>query len=441
MKKIVRYILDFIKFVTIDIWRISAHEVKGRRGILYLVLKTMVLTIRDFFEGKVQMKASALTYYSVFALVPLVAFVFGIARGFGFDSYIIEFIIEKYPKQEDGIKYIFELVESYLSYAKGGFFVGIGIIFLFWSVLNVFSQIEDSFNEIWKVKKNRSFVRKFTDFFSLLFLIPFLITISSGISFYFKHIISYLNDSYVISPALTVVLALLPYVTSWLVFTLIYVVVPNTKVRFSKAAVAGLVAGVAFQLFHVLYIWGQKWMTSYNTIYGGLAALPLLLLFIQITWTIILFGAELSYAGQSVRSFEYESDVKNISRRYYEFVMLALAKIIIKRFENGEEALSVEKLAAVYKLPIRLVSVMIDRLCQAGIIIETYSNEEKETGYQPALDINKITIAYFFNKIDTSGSESFKLENREEFKSVWDYTNQIRETVSQASKNKLVKDI
>jgi len=441
MEKIVRYILDFVKFVTIDIWRISAHEEKGRRGILYLVLKTMILTIRGFFKGKMQMKASALTYYSIFALIPLLAFVFGIARGFGFDSYIIEFIIYKYPEQGEGIKYIFQLVESYLAHARGGVFVGIGIVFLFWSVLNVFTQIEDSFNEIWRIKKNRSFVRKFTDFFSLLFLIPFLITISSGISFYFKFIISYLNDSYIISPALNVLLVLLPYVTSWLIFTLIYVVVPNTKVRFSKAAVAGLVAGVAFQLFQILYIWGQQWMTSYNAIYGGLAALPLLLLFVQITWTIVLFGAELSYAGQSVRSFEYESDVKNISHRYYEFVMLALAKIIIKRFENGEEALSLEKLAAIYKLPIRLVSVMIDRLCQAGIIVETYCNVEKETGYQPALDINKITIAYFFTKIDTSGSESFKLETREEFKSVWDYTCQIRETINRASKNKLVKDL
>ena len=440
MKKIILYIVDFIKFITVDIWRISAHEEIGKKGILYLALKTIALTIRDFFERKMQMKASALTYYSVFALIPMVAFIFGIARGFGFDSYIVEFLAYKYPAQADGIKYIFELAESYLTHAKGGAFVGIGIIFLLWSVLNVFTQIEDSFNEVWRVKKNRSFVRKFTDFFSLLLLIPFMITISSGISFYFKYMISYLNDSYIVSPALKILLILLPYVIAWLIFTLIYIIVPNTKVRFSKAAIAGLTAGIAFMLFQAIYIWGQKWMTSYNAIYGSLAAIPLLLLFIQITWYIVLFGAELSYAGQSVRNFEYESDVKNISHRYYEFVLLALARIIIKRFENGEEPLSLEKMAVKYKLPIRLVSVVIDRLCQSGIIIETFSSE-KETAYVPAIDINKITIAYFFNKIDTKGSESFKLENREEFKSTWDYTCQIRETISRASKNKLVKDL
>ena len=440
MKKIVLYIVTFFKFVTVDLWRISAHEEIGKKGILYLTLKTIVLTIRDFFEGKMQVKASALTYYSVFALIPMVAFVFGIARGFGFEKEIADFLAYEYPAQAESIEYVFSLAESYLNHAKGGVFVGIGIIFLLWSVLNVFTQIEDSFNEIWRVKKNRSVFRKFTDFFSLLLLIPFLIVISSGISFYFKHIITYLDDSYIVSPALRILLALLPYVVAWFIFTLIYVIVPNTKVRFSKAAIAGLATGISFMVFQALYIWGQKWMTSYNAIYGGLAAIPLLLLFIQITWSIVLFGAELSYAGQSVRNFEYETDVENISSRYYEFVLLALARIIIKRFENGEEPLSMEKIAIHYKLPIRLISVAIDRLCQSGIIIETAS-PEKDIAYVPAIDINKITVTYFFNKIDTNGSESFKLEHREDFQSVWEYTCQIRETINRASKNKLVKDL
>ncbi len=440
MKKIILYIVNFIKFVTVDIWRISSYEEIGRKGVLYLTLKTVVLTIRDFYEGKMQVKASALTYYSVFALIPMVAFVFGVARGFGFDNDIVDFLAYQYPAQAQSIQYVFLLAESYLTHAKGGIFVGIGIIFLLWSILNVFTQIEDSFNEIWRVKKNRSVFRKFTDFFSLLLLIPFLIVISSGITFYFNHVISYLGNSYIVSPALKILLALLPYIVSWLIFTLIYVIVPNTKVRFSKAAIAGLATGTAFMIFQALYIWGQKWMTSYNAIYGSLAAIPLLLLFIQITWSIVLFGAELSYAGQSVRNFEYESDVENISMRYYQFSLLALARVIIKRFENGEDPLSVEKLAIQYKLPVRLVSMIVDRLLQAGIIIETFS-VEKEPAYMPAVDINKITVAYFFNKLDTKGSESFNLEHREDFKTIWEYTCRVRETVNRVSKNKLVKDI
>ncbi len=440
MKKIILYIVNFIKFITVDIWRISAYEETGKKGILYLVLKTIVLTIRDFYEGKMQVKASALTYYSVFALIPMVAFIFGVARGFDYHDEIVNYLVYQYPKQEENIIQVFKLAESYLEHAKGSAFVGIGIVFLLWSVLNVFTQIEDSFNEIWRIKKSRSIFRKFTDFFSLFLLIPLLIALSSGISFYFNHLIDYLGNSYIVSPVLRVLIALLPYVITWFIFTLIYLIVPNTKVRFSKAAIAGLAIGITFMLFQTLYIWGQKWMTSYNAIYGSLAAIPLLLLFIQITWSIILFGAELSYAGQSVRNFEYKSEVENISQRYYRFALLALARIIIKRFENGEEPLSMEKLAIQYKLPIRLVSATIERLLNVGIIIETF-NAEKEPAYMPAIDINKITITYFFNKIDAYGAENFNLEDREDFKSIWEYTFRVRETINRVSKNKLVKDL
>jgi membrane protein len=441
MKKIIHYIIFFFKFVTVDIWRITIYDEEGKKGILYLVLKTVVLTIRNFFESRMQVKASALTYYSVFALIPILAFVFGIARGFGFDSYIVEIIADKFSTQGEFIKHLFEMIESYLNHAKGGIFVGIGIIFLLWSMLNVFTQIEKSFNEIWKVKKHRSFIRKFTDYFSLMLLVPFMITISSGITFYFKYIIADLNDSYIVSPALKIILLIQPYFITWLIFTLIYIIVPNTKVRFSKAAIAGLVAGITFQLFQYLYVYIQTWMTTYNAVYGGFAAIPFLLLFLQITWIIVLFGAELSFAGQTVRNYEFETDVKSISHRYYEFVLLSLTKIIIERFEKGEKPLSVEKLADTYKLPIRLVSVMTDKLSKIGILIETINKTDKETTYQPAIDINKITVAYFFNKIDTDGSECFKLEERDEFKPIWEYTLRIRKTVSKASKNQLIKDL
>jgi membrane protein len=441
MKKIIHSIISFFKFVTVDIWRITIYDEKGKKGILFLVLKTIVLTIRNFFESRMQVKASALTYYSVFALIPIMAFIFGIARGFGFDSYIVEILADKFSNQGDTIKYLFEMVESYLNHAKGGIFVGIGVIFLLWSMLNVFTQIEKSFNEIWKVKKHRSFIRKFTDYFSLMLLVPFMITISSGITFYFRYIIADLHDSYIISPALKTILFVQPYFTTWLIFTLVYIIVPNTKVKLSNAAIAGLVSGITFQLFQHLYVYVQTWMTAYNAVYGGLAAIPFLLLFLQISWIIVLFGAELSFAGQTVRKYEFETDIKSMSHRYYEFMLLSIAKIIIERFEKGEKPLSVEKLSDTYKLPIRLVSVMTDKLCKAGILIETLSKTDKETTYQPAMDINKITVAYFFNKIDTDGSECFKLEERPELKPIWEYTLHIRETVSRASKNQLIKDL
>lgn len=438
---IIRFFIEKIKFITIDIWRIAVYNEKGKHGFFVLFLKTVMLSIRGFVKGRINIRASALTYYSMFALIPILAFIFGISRGFGFDNIIIKVLAEKFPAQGNFIELLFRMVESYLNHAKGGIFVGIGICFLLWSVLNVFTQIEISFNEIWKIKKNRTFVRRFTDYISLMILVPFLIIITSGLSFYFKHVITQFDGSYIISPALKTVLLILPFVITWLVFTMLYMIMPNTRVKFVHAAVAGLVAGGAFQIFRYLYMFGQSWATNYNAVYGSFAALPLLMLFIQISWFIVLFGAEISFAGQSVRNFEFEKDVKTISHRYYEFVMLAITQIVIKRFEKGEDPLTIAQLSNDYKIPLRLVTVMTNKLCRAKILVETVNPNDNGITYQPALDINKITVSRFFDMIDTYGSENFGLEKREEFAPLWDYSCGIRKTLCKVSKNKLVKDI
>lgn len=441
MKKIIGYIFELIRFVTIDIWRITEHDETGRRGIVYYILKTIVLTVQRFFKGRLAVKASALTYYSVFAMIPLLAFIFGIARGFGMDSHIADFLIKEIGTQGDSLKVVFGMIESYLEHTKGGAFIGIGIVFLLWSVMKVFTQIENSFNEIWQVKKPRSVVRKFTDYFSLLFLVPFLIAISSAISFYFKYLGAAFNDNFIISPTVSTMLSFQPYLITWLIFTMLYLIIPNTKVKFKNAFCAGVLAGTAFQIFKQIYVYGQTWATNYNAVYGSLAAIPLLLLFIQITWIIVLFGAELSFAGQSVRNYEFESDVKLISQRYYEFVAVAIAKIVIKRFEKGEQPLSLNQISSQYKMPISLVSVIVDDLCKVGILNETFGSTYGDIAYQPAIDVNVISVAFLLERVNHYGSENFKIEEREEFAHIWEYLNRSHELERKENSEILIKDM
>lgn len=440
MKKIIRFVLDQIKFITIDIWRTTIHDEQGKRGYLMLFLKTIILSVEHFVKRKMAVRASALTYYSVFALIPIMAFVIGIARGFGFDEYLTDMLISRFNSHEEILTLLLSFVEKYLQNAKGGAFVGIGLAVLFWSILKVFSQVEFAFNEIWGIKKNRSFIRRFTDYISLMILVPVLIFITSGISFYFKYAISTFGDSFIISPTLQVILKIMPWVITWIVFTLIYIVMPNTKVKFSKAAIAALVAGGAFVAFKNLFVYVQTWMTSYNAVYGSLAFIPFLLMFLQITWTIILLGAEVSFSSQSVRNFEFEKDIKNMSHRYYDFVLLSITKIVTKRFENEEHPLTLYEMSMEYKIPLRLATIMVNRLCRAGILIEV-KTKDQEDAYQPAIDIHKITVAKFFDMVDKDGKETFRLETIDEFSSVWDYTLGIRQTLMRVGNNTLVKDL
>lgn len=439
MKKIIRFIVNQVKFVTIDIWRTTIHDEQGKRGYLMLFAKTLVLSIQNFIKGKMPVRASALTYYSVFALVPLLAFVFGMARGFGLDTYVVDMLHNRYASHQELVQVVLNFVENYLSNATGGAFVGIGICVLLWSVMKVFSQIEMSFNEIWYITKNRNYIRRFTDYISLLLVIPIFVLVSNGVSFYFNHALGVFDGSYIISPTLKVVLAVMPYLVSWVVFTMIYVVMPNTKVRFTAAMVAGAFSCITFFAFKWVYVYLQTMMTSYNAVYGGLAAIPFALLFIQTTWMIVLFGAEISFALQNVRNFEFEKDVKSISHRYFEFVLLSVTKIVAKRFRDGETPMTLNEMSDKYRIPLRLASVIVRRLCKAGILTEVRIDERD--AYMPAMDVNRITVATFFDMVDRAGQETFKLEQLDEFASVWEYTLNIRESLMSVSGDKLVMDL
>lgn len=440
MKKIIRFFLNQINYVTTDIWRITKREEEGsNHGYVILFAKTLSLSIQNFIKGRMATRASALCYYSVFALVPMMAFIFGLARGFGFDSYVTQMIRERYSSHLQLVTIFQDFVENYLSNASGGAFVGIGIGVLLWSLMKVFFQVEISFNEIWCVSKNRNYIRRFTDYISLLLVVPLFVLVTNGVSFYFNHVISMLDETYIITPTLHFFLSAMPFLVAWFIFTMMYVVMPNTKVKVWVAVVAGAVSTVAFFGFKMAYVYIQTMMTTYNAVYGSLAAIPFALLFVQIVWMIVLFGAEISFSLQNVRNFEFEKDVQDMSNRYMTFGLLAVTKIVAQRFRDGDAPLSLDEMSDRYHIPIRLASVVVNRLCKAEVLME--SRNDKNVVYTPAMDINQLTIARFFNMVDCSGQENFSMEKQPEFMGAWDYTLKMRNSQIGESGDVLVMDL
>lgn len=226
-------------------------------------------------------------------------------------------------------------------------------------------------------------------------------------------------------------------------FTGLYLLLPNTKVRFLNSLTSGFLAGCAFQFFQYIYISGQIWVSKYNAIYGSFAALPLLLLWLQLSWLICLFGAELSYASQNVKKFSFERDSKNISRRYKDFLTLLIASLIIKRFEQGKKKpYTADELSDTYRIPIRLTTQILYYLKELEIIIEVnYGNDDRVVYYQPALDINKISVSFLLNRMDTHGSENFKIDTSCLFQKEWQALLKTREEMTRANNNLLLKDL
>ena len=440
LSEIQNVIKKFWKFITEDIWRVIPSEISNNKRRSYNILKVITLATRRFQEDKLQRSASALTYSTFLSFIPLLAVLLAIAKGFGFEKIIESQLFEYFPGQKEVFNQILSYVDSYMLQTQNGLFFGIGLLFLLYTVFNLISNIENTFNMIWQVSKGRSYMRRFTDYFSTFLLLPIFLVCSSGISILFATTFNTIKDYQLIAPVYEIIIAVMPLIVAIFGFTALYMFMPNTKVQFKHAFYAGIFAAIGFQIFQYLYISGQIWVSKYNAIYGSFAILPLLLLWMQLSWTICLVGAEIAYSGQNVQNFEFENDSKNISRRYLDFLTLTITGLIVKRFVKGEKPYTATEISKEYKIPIRLTKHILYLLMDLGIINE---NKEDDTypAYQPAIDINQITLAFLFSKIERRGSENFKIDNKHKFHPEWEVILQSREDMFLKNKDLLIKDI
>ena len=430
------------KFLTYDIWRITEDEVNRTTFSLYTIIKTIYLCINRFTNDRLVNKASALTYSTLLAIVPILAILFAIARGFGFDNLMESQIISGFGGPTETTEVILQFVDSYLSQDKSGVFIGIGLVMLLWTVLNLVNNMEITFNRIWQVKKARSMYRKITDYFSMLLLLPILLVLSGGLSLFMSTVLKNTEDFTLLAPIAKFMIRLIPFVLTWLMFTGLYIFMPNTKVRLRHALISGILAGTAYQAFQFLYIGSQLWVSRYNAIYGSFAALPMLLLWLQISWTICLFGAELTYAGQNIRNFSFDKDTRNVSRRYHDFVAVLILSRITKRFEQNEPAYTAEEISEECQIPIRLTNQVIYQLQEIGLLHEVATDTKSEDiAYLPSMDINRINVAMLLDKLDSHGSEEFKIDREHTYNEEWNVLLKARQAYYQSTQQVLLKDL
>ncbi|MBN2519661.1 MAG: YihY/virulence factor BrkB family protein [Bacteroidales bacterium] len=438
-------IKNITKFFTSEIWRIPVDELTKGKSFVIKLVRIIVLAIRGFIEDKVQLRASALTYYSMLSVVPIAAMAFGIAKGFGFEKALERQLSKNLSGQEEVLTWIIQFANNMLEKAKGGWIAGVGVVVLFWAVMKVLGNIEESFNGIWQIKKSRGFARKFTDYLSIMLILPILLILSSSASVYITSQIKQLTANVeiigYIKPLMFFLIKLIPYVLIWIVFTLLYIIMPNTKVSFQSGVIAGLIAGTIFQLVQWVYIYFQVGVSRYGAIYGGFAALPLFLIWLHISWTIVLFGAEISFATQNVHKYEFETESKNLSTSFKRLLTLLIANLIVKNFDEEDEPLSAPDISRHYRIPIRIVREILDDLVESRVITEISSGKSVERSYQPALDINKITINFVLDRLENRGSSILLTSRPEEFNKIEDSLETFKQLMTKSDKNVLLKDI
>jgi membrane protein len=441
----VSWTLEQIKRLNDAIWRTPLSELSRGKTFVFKQLRIIFLAARGFSNDKVSLRASSLTFYSLLSIIPFAAIVFAIAKGFDVDNNIKIILQEKFQSQADNLNWLLTEADSAIKKTSGGYMAGVGIIILFWSMMSLLNNIESSFNHIWQIRSPRTWHRKFTDYLTIMLIAPVFIILSISFTIFIgTKLPEYMTNAPILDffkPVISFLVKFVPYFLSWMTLTLLFIIMPNAKVKFIPALISGIIAGTILQGIQWLYIDLQFGISKLSYIYGSFAAVPLFIIWLQSSWIVVLLGAEISFANQNVLRYELESEALNISTYQKRALILMILHMIIRNFMLGEKPISASYIAANLKIPVRLARDILQDLSNANIVSIIHENEEKERLYQPALDINKLSVSFVFSRLDKRGVEQIMVIRNKDYEKIISMLEKFDKLIAKSDSNILIKDL
>lgn len=439
------WILNQIRRINDLIWHAPLSELSKRKTFLIKQMRIVFLAGRGFLNDNVQIRASALTFYTLLSIIPILAIAFAIAKGFGLEQNLDLLITTELMKHQIDPAWLINNARNALEETRGGYMAGIGVIILFWSVMSLLNHIESSFNHIWQISTSRPWYRKFTDYLTIMLIAPVFIILSGSITvFVSTELNDFIAKAPILSffkPVVSFLIKFAPYFLTWITLTLLFIIMPNAKVKFFPALMSGIISGTILQLLLWFYIDLQFGITKLSAIYGSFALIPLFILFLQTTWIIVLLGAELSFANQNVSRYEFESEALNISNYQKRALVIMIMNMIIRNFASGEKPVSAETIGKTLKIPVRLARDILQDLSSAELVSVIHENEKKESLYQPALDINKLTVSFVLSRLDKKGTTHRMVIKNKEYDTVILMLDKFDKMMAKSDYNILIKDL
>jgi membrane protein len=438
----------FLTFFKTGIWEIRLKDLSPIQAISIKYLRIILLASRGFVRDRCQKTASVLTYYSLLNVVPILAVAFAMAKGFGLQKLIEKQILQMAEKanwQADITTQIISFSHNLLNQAKGGLIAGVGIVLLLWTVISIMGKIEESLNEIWEIKKPRTLIRKFSDYMAMMVLGPVLLIISSSatvlVASQVKTIVNKIAILGVFSKVIFLLLNLLPYASIWVLLTMLYLIMPNSKIPIRSAILGGVVAGTIAQIVQWIYINFQIGVAKYGAIYGSFAALPLFLGMLQMSWMIVLFGAETANANEHYETYGYHPDYSKLSVSSKRVLMLRIFHLLTKKFSLGEKPLSAHQIAHALEIPVRLVRQFLHELIEVGLVVETATRGKSGVAFQPGRTIENITVKFALDEYEKFGTTKIPDYQSDEWQKILGHLKDISETIEKSPSNVRVKEI
>lgn len=379
---------NIIEYFSRTLWEIDPDTYRGFKRYRIRYLQIMTLVVRNFWDDKCLLRASALSFTSILSIVPFFALTFAVLKGLGVQNRLEPFLLEQVTA---GSHEVVNRIITYINNTNMTSMGAIGLVTLLVTVIALLDNIEDAFNAIWGVKETRSLYRKFSDYLSVLISGPLLLmaAISITTTLESQAVVKWLIDRTYLGDLLLSFFHLVPYVSVWIALFFLYTFIPNTRVRYKSALIGGILAGTSWQIAQWAYIHFQVGVAKYNAIYGTLALLPIFMVWIYTSWLIVLFGVEVVSAHQNIRTFRREIHNPVISENLREILALSILQEIAIAFHNGLPVLNGEQLAEALDAPFRVVRNLLDELAEAGFLVAIAGEEDS---FQPARELDRILI-------------------------------------------------
>ncbi len=355
------------------------------------------LTAVLFFHKNCFLRATAMTLYTLLSIVPVIALAYGIAKGFGLEKILQSWLENQFAGQEEILSWTMKFSTAILGRAKGSVIAGVGVLFLFWSMYRLLWQIEQAFNAIWEIQKPRNLQQRLNDYIFMLVVCPFLLILSSSLTIF---IVSNLSDLLTANANLKIMLPLLkmlPGCVIWILLYFMYVFLPNTKVNHLQGLLGGIVFGTAYSLWQWLYLNSQIALSGYNAVYGSFAALPIFILWLNISWVIVLLGAQFVFVCQNNTTEATSSLTTQINHTQKMIYALHIVALCAYRFHENKPAPTCREIAQQVALHPHQTLQLLHSLQKNRILTAC---EGVQTTWQPSVPPEQLTTAFVVQQLE-----------------------------------------
>jgi membrane protein len=362
------------RFLGREVWSKDISKLPWYLGFFYRVVRFIEHTISGFIRDRCLLRASALTYASLLSLVPLLALMFALLKGLGFQRRVEPILLDRFT---GGSQEVVSQILQYIDRTNVSSLGAVGVLSLVLTVVLVLKNMEKSFNWIWKVRKGRSLMRTVSEYLSVLMIAPISILLALSLTTYFNSqvFIERMESIWLLGDFYRFMIKMTPFVVLWIAFTACYIFMPNTRVRVDAALLGGVVGGTLWQFAQWGYVRYQIGVAKYNAIYGALSQLPILLVWIYVSWVILLFGAEIAFAYQYLRQYTESKILSFQKERSHAYRVLLVLRAVMKRFESGEEPYTLNVLSESLHVPRSFIQPSLERLEALGWIASLKGEE------------------------------------------------------------------